>query len=1093
MKQNYVQRPALGFSYLVFMLALLVLLTGQATAQTYTVPATGNTAITTCSGTLYDNGGPNGSYTPSADGTVTITPATAGNKVRLQFSTFSVGSYDQLAIYDGSSTSAPLIGTYNYYQGPGTVYANNSAGTLTVRFITDYYNSGFSGFAADIACVTTVPQADLTIQGASVSPVSAVAGNTLSVYSSIYNLSGNTAASSNIGYYLSTDATLDATDVLLGNSTGGALTVGNYSSRNSYVQLPAATTPGAYYLLFVADYLNVVAESNESNNVASVYLNIVPPTIDLVIQQPSVAPSNTAPGNVLSLSCVIYNQGNAAAAYSSVGFYLSTNNTLDASDQLLTSAYGSSLTPGVTSYRSVTTNVPPNTTPGTYYVLFAADYQGLVTESNENNNVASVTLTVGAPSIDLTVSQASLSNYSVSAGTAISANAYVYNQGNTVAPSSNTGYYFSTDATLSANDVLLSSSTGGSLAAGQGNYPNATITIPATATPGSYYILFVADYQNQVTETNETNNVRSVAFTVVTPSVDLIIQSPYLSATTSTAGSTISANHYLANQGNTAATSSNAGYYLSTNTTLDASDVLLTSTTGGALAAGTYTSRYPSFTIPATATAGSYYILFVADYQNQVTETNETNNVSAVPLTLVTPGIDLTIIQPALSRYSVAGGGQVSTNATIINQGTATSVNSNVGYYLSTNMTLDASDVLLGSTTNGALAAGGYASIYANLTIPAATTVGNYYVLFVADYQNQVTETSETNNTAPVALTVTAPFSGTVVPFSGTATITTCNTIIADNGGNDNYADGSYGSLVINPGTAGNKVRLTFTSLQVESCCDAVSVYDGPSTASPLLGTYTTMPTAAITASSQNTSGALTVFFSSDGSVTGAGFLATVSCVAVGPPDLIVQSPAATPATVAAGGNLALSGSVRNQGVGDAASSQLGYYLSTNATLDASDLVLGTSSGGVLANGASIVRGGTFTIPSGTAAGSYYVLYVADPLNQVTESNETNNLASLQLTITTPAPDLALSQSTLTPASVAAGNAVSASCLLSNQGSATAAASAVGFSLSADNVLSAGDVLLLWASAAPLRAPARSLFRPLPRRATTLSSTWLTS
>ncbi|SHI69889.1 Por secretion system C-terminal sorting domain-containing protein [Hymenobacter daecheongensis DSM 21074] len=1081
MKENYTNNGRclpLRHTWLGLVAVLLLLLTGRAAAQSYNMPATGTTTITTCSGTLYDNGGPTGSYPANSTGTITIMPATAGNKVKLQFSTYSVGYYDRLSIYDGSSTSAPLIGTYSDYQSPGTVYATTSTGTLTLRFATDYYTSGYNGFAADISCVTTVPQADLTIQGASVTPISAVPGTSLSLYSSIYNLSGTTATSSTIGYYLSTDATLDATDVLLGSSVGSSLQVGSYSSRNSYVTLPATTTSGAYYVLFAADYQNAVSESNETNNVSSVYLNVVPPTVDLIIQQPAVSPSNTAPGNVLNLSCGILNQGNATASNSSVGFYLSTNTTLDASDQLLTSAYGSALTPGYPAYRGVTTNVPPGTAPGTYYILFAADYQDLVTESNETNNVASVALTVAAPNVDLIVSQAGLSTYTVSAGTSVMANAYLYNQGNTTAPTSTTGYYFSSDATLSANDVLLNSTTSGTLAAGQGTYPSAPVTIPATATPGTYYILFVADHLNTVTESNETNNVRSLSLSVVAPSIDLVIQSPYLGTSTSVAGATLNASFYIYNQGNTTSPSSNSGCYLSTDNTFSANDVLLASNTGGALAPGNYGSRYSSLTIPASTAAGNYYVLFVADDQSQVAETNEQNNVSSLMLTLVAPGIDLLIAQQGISRTSAAAGSGLSAGAYIYNQGTTSASSSTVGYYLSTDNALSANDVLLGASTGSILYAGGSDYRNATLTIPTATTAGNYYVLFVADHLGQVTETNEQNNVASAALTVTAPFNGTIVPYSGSATITTCSTTIADNGGADDYANSSNGTLVINPSTAGNKIRLTFTSLVVETCCDAVSVYDGPTTSATLLGTFTSLPTGPITASAQNTSGALTVVFTSDPIVAAPGFLATVSCITLGPPDLIVQTPTASLSTVASGGIINLGATVRNQGSGDAGSSQLGYYLSTNTTLDASDVSLGTTSGGLLGAGLSAQRGGNFTIPAATTAGSYYVLYVVDPQNSVTESNETNNTASLALTVTISAPDLVLTQPTLTPASVAAGNSVSATCLLSNQGSASAAASLVGFYLSTDNVLSANDVLL-----GTTAAPAMGVFGALTRSA----------
>ncbi len=264
-----------------------------------------------------------------------MVPATAGNKIRLQFSQFNIDPYyDVVRIYYGSSTSAPLIGEYtNYNLPPASVYATNATGSLTVVLQSDYYYYYYyylSGIEAVTSCVTTMPLADLAVQGASVSPLSTVAGNTVSLSCSIYNIGAGVATSSNVGYYFSTDAILDASDVLLGNSTGYALNPGLSSSRYASVTIPATTAPGSYYILFAGDYLNQVSESNENNNVASVNVTVVAPSIDLTILQPSVTPTTTAVGTPISMSCSILNTGNAVAPSSSMGFYISTNNTLDA-------------------------------------------------------------------------------------------------------------------------------------------------------------------------------------------------------------------------------------------------------------------------------------------------------------------------------------------------------------------------------------------------------------------------------------------------------------------------------------------------------------------------------------------------------------------------------------------------------------------------------------------------------------------------------------------------------------------------------------------------------------------------------------------
>ncbi|WP_201985264.1 CARDB domain-containing protein [Hymenobacter rubidus] len=1090
-------------------------------AQTYSLPVTGSNTITTCSGTLYDDGGPNNSYSTYANGATTIVPATAGNKVRLQFTSFAVEAYyDHVYIYDGSNISAPLIGSYDSSNPPTTVYGTTASGALTVQLTSDGIGQ-YSGFAATIGCVTTVPpqaQADLAVQGASLSPLSVVAGNSVSASCYIYNLSGATASSSNVGYYLSTDATLDAADQLLGNSIGYSLPVNQSSSRYATLTVPTGTTPGNYYVLFAADYLNQVSESNENNNVSSVSITVTPPSVDLTILQATVSPQNTAAGNPLSMSCYIVNQGNAPAASSSVGFYFSTDATLDAADQLLTSQYGAQLYPPYSSSRYGTAAVPAGTAPGTYYILFVADYQNQVSESNETNNVSAVSITVSPPGVDLVIQQEQLYPSSTVAGNSLQVNCTIFNQGNITAGSSTVGFYLSTNTTFDAADVLLSTVTGGTLTANLGSYRSAYPIVPLGTAAGNYYVLFVADPANAVTESVETNNVRSLPLTVVGATIDLTVQSAYLTPTSVAPGGVTSASCYLYNQGNALASNATIGYYLSTNLTLDASDVLLGNTTGS-VSGGYYASRYASLTVPTGTAVGSYYVLFVADYLNQVAETNENNNIATATLQVVAPGVDLNITQayvnpyttapgntlsascyinnignttassstvgyylstdqvfstndvlmlnspgytlaagqyyshydspvvpastapgayyvlfvadplnavsetnennnvayqaiqvlapsvdlqiqqPVLSTASVTPGFSVGGSCYIYNGGNTTANTSTVGFYLSTDQVFSTNDVLLTSTTGTSLFPGQSSSRYGSLIIPTGTTAGNYYVLFVADPLNVVAETNENNNVAYQSLTVLGPFTGTLVPFSGTASVTTCSTTIYDNGGYSNYADYSNGSLTIRPGTAGSMVQLVFNSFALESGFDYVRIYDGTTINAPLLGSYTGTQGPPITVAT-NVDGALTVQFTSDGSVTYSGFDATVSCVAAPQSDLLLTQIGASPSSVPAGGNLSLSATIANQGSGPAASSAVGYYLSTDRILSANDRLLGTSTGTALGPNLDAARQLVAPVPSNVTPGPYFVLFVADPANAVSESDETNNLASLAVTVT---------------------------------------------------------------------------------------------
>ncbi len=79
----------------------------------------------------------------------------------------------------------------------------------------------------------------------------------------------------------------------------------------------------------------------------------------------------------------------------------------------------------------------------------------------------------------------------------------------------NVGYYLSTDATLSSNDVYLRDTTFNPLPAnGLTNYTNLSITLPATTVAGNYYIICKADYTNTITESNENNNILYLPLTV---------------------------------------------------------------------------------------------------------------------------------------------------------------------------------------------------------------------------------------------------------------------------------------------------------------------------------------------------------------------------------------------------------------------------------------------------------------------------------------------------------------------------------------------------------------------------------------------------
>ena len=113
------------------------------------------------------------------------------------------------------------------------------------------------------------------------------------------------------------------------------------------------------------------------------------------------------------------------------------------------------------------------------------------------------------------------------------------------------------------------------------------------------------------------------------------------------------------------------------------------------------------------------------------------------------------------------------------------------------------------------------------------------------------------------------------MPVTGSNTVTTCNMVIYDDGGpNGDYSTNCNSTLTINPATPGAVIVLTGTC-SVEEDYDYLYVYDGTSTSGNLLATYNNLNQ---TVNCTSTTGSLTLYFTSDGSVVYPGFALTATC-----------------------------------------------------------------------------------------------------------------------------------------------------------------------------------------------------------------------
>ena len=114
-----------------------------------------------------------------------------------------------------------------------------------------------------------------------------------------------------------------------------------------------------------------------------------------------------------------------------------------------------------------------------------------------------------------------------------------------------------------------------------------------------------------------------------------------------------------------------------------------------------------------------------------------------------------------------------------------------------------------------------------------------------------------------------------------------------------------------------------------------------------------------------------------------------------GSPDLIVESPSVSDSTLTTGQSFTLSATVRNQGNGSSASTNLRYYRSSDATISTSDTAIGTDSvSGLSASGTSAE---SISLNAPSSAGTYY--YGAC-VNSVTGESDTGNNCSDAVTVT---------------------------------------------------------------------------------------------
>jgi subtilase family serine protease len=271
------------------------------------------------------------------------------------------------------------------------IYTPNANYIGADSFTYSSYDGSLTSVPATVSLtVNPLSQTDLVMTNVTPNSSTVNQGGPLSVTDTVSNL-GAASGGLRIAYHLSSDAVYgNGDDVAIPTvRVVISLAKGTSSTGTTALLVPSTTPPGSYYICAMADSLNQVAESNESNNTLCSSIQVTVPPPDLIISALSTTATTATKGHSFSISFTIKNQGGSKAGGFMTGFHLSTDADYGGGDDVPVNQTLSlpSLGVGANYSNGAFGLVVPSTTPsGTYYVCGMTDKNNAVAESDEGNN-----------------------------------------------------------------------------------------------------------------------------------------------------------------------------------------------------------------------------------------------------------------------------------------------------------------------------------------------------------------------------------------------------------------------------------------------------------------------------------------------------------------------------------------------------------------------------------------------------------------------------------------------------------------------------------------------------------------------------------
>ena len=405
----------------------------------------------------------------------------------------------------------------------------------------------------------------------------------------------------------------------------------------------------------VTDPFTIAASDGSSATVIITITGAVEP--DLLVASVSGLPMQWKDGTIFTATAVVRNQGKADAGSFEIGLYASLDRTITTGDRRIASASVSTLAKDASSSVSLAVSEGFDTlglTQGrTYYLGILADINGDIAEVDEGNNddhanstPHSISLLQDQPDLVVT-SVGGIPTQWTDGGSFSDPIVVVSNEGEADAGAFVIGLYASTDQTITAGDIPIGRVSVSALAKDATTTKNIEVSGGFRAlglNPGTYYLGVIVDTDNQVAESDESNNMRSNTSTIsllrdnanpptLTPKPNLVISSVSGLPAQWKDGERFTVSATVRNQGKAASGSAGSsfvtGLYASIDATITTGDTRIASASVSTLAkdASSSVSLAVSKGFDALGfTPGTYYLGVIPDIGNEVVEENEFDN-----------------------------------------------------------------------------------------------------------------------------------------------------------------------------------------------------------------------------------------------------------------------------------------------------------------------------------------------------------------------------------------------------------------------------------------------------------------------------------